>query len=868
MLGFATVSHVHVPWTYHNAVAPRILFDGSELQQHVGAGNTVLHYRLNGDSLNFRIQAQSAPEFETLTIYNRVVHLETGHLAQLRSRADDDIIHSQTFHSGQSGRAGDQVEMLSIRVGNAELAIAALPDTTGLIALRANDPVDWAYLRRLSDTQTTYAADPVAMVGLQLGGRSLIAVTSGSEAGISVYELDARGRLSVTDSLGAEDGLGISAPRTLLATRVGGETLLLVGASGTDSIAVMHLDDAGQLELRDHVSDDRDTRFGGVSVIAEAKINGRSYVVAGGDDDGLALFALLPGGRLIHMQSIADRTTLGLENINGLELGSVGNTLHVFVTSATQAGISHLTVTPGSGGSLLGSGGADHLTGSDLGELLDGAAGNDLVEGGGGNDIIMDGAGTDTLSGGDGNDLFVMASDGTLDTVRDFEPGMDRIDLSGWNRLYSVSQLTIESVTGGARVSFGAEILQIMTASGDSLSYTDFLMTDMLGLYRPDVLDVPLSLVGTENADRLNGAHGADTISGQGAGDVLSGSGGRDSIMGGDGNDTIFGGTHGDILDGGNHNDRLHGETGNDTLFGGGGHDLLEGGDGNDRLDSGTGWDTIRGGGGNDTLLGGTSTDLLWGDEGDDSLSGGTGNDTLYGGDGDDRLFGNTSLDTLYGGAGHDYISTGDGVDYADGGAGNDTIYGRSGWDTLFGGDGNDSMYGSEGDDELNGGADHDWISGGSAWDTLFGNDGNDTLYGNFGSDLQSGGNGMDQLFGGTGDDTLRGGADADTLQGNQGVDRLEGGSGNDLLRGGTQRDTFIFNTGHDNDEINDFEEGGDTLLLSLTLTGGLRDGAEILAQFADDSSGQVVFDFGGGDIITLSNLATLAGLDDNISVF
>ncbi|EBA15319.1 type I secretion target repeat protein [Roseobacter sp. SK209-2-6] len=312
----------------------------------------------------------------------------------------------------------------------------------------------------------------------------------------------------------------------------------------------------------------------------------------------------------------------------------------------------------------------------------------------------------------------------------------------------------------------------------------------------------------------------------------------------------------------------LSGSANADYLFGLGGADTIAGEAGDDRLDGGAGADLLNGGSGNDSLFGGSGRDSLRGDIGNDSLTGGTGDDTLYGGDGDDRLFGNTSLDTLYGGAGNDYISAGDGVDFVNGDAGNDTIHGRSGWDLLNGNDGNDSIYGSQGDDTLNGGGDDDWLSGGSAWDVLFGNDGNDTLYGNFGSDVQSGGAGNDQLFGGTGDDSLRGGDGNDTLQGNQGVDRLDGGAGDDLLRGGTLRDTFVFNTGYDNDEINDFEEHRDFLLLSTSLTGGETSAANILSTYGSVVNGQVVFDFGNGDVLTLSNLSTLSGLEDNINTF
>ncbi|OIQ32495.1 MAG: hypothetical protein BM562_04280 [Alphaproteobacteria bacterium MedPE-SWcel] len=331
-----------------------------------------------------------------------------------------------------------------------------------------------------------------------------------------------------------------------------------------------------------------------------------------------------------------------------------------------------------------------------------------------------------------------------------------------------------------------------------------------------------------------------------------------ENLIAGSGNDTITGNEA---------DNQIQAGAGSDEIAAGAGHDSVWGAAGNDSIDGGAGADSLVGQSGDDTLFGSSSTDLLRGDEGNDSLTGGTGDDTIYGGSGNDTIFSNTALDTVYGGDGHDYISSGDGVDYVDGEGGNDTIYGRSGWDSLFGGAGDDSLFGSEGDDLLNGGDGNDWFSAGSAWDTVFGNDGNDTLYGNFGSDVLSGGAGEDILYGGTGDDTLRGVDGNDTLYGNQGVDRLEGGSGNDLLRGGTLRDSFVFDTGHDSDEINDFETHRDRLELSSALVDGLNEGQDVLDTFAGIQNGMVVFDFGGSDQITLSNLTTLDGLDDNIFI-
>lgn len=310
------------------------------------------------------------------------------------------------------------------------------------------------------------------------------------------------------------------------------------------------------------------------------------------------------------------------------------------------------------------------------------------------------------------------------------------------------------------------------------------------------------------------------------------------------------------------------GGAGADTINGNAAANTLSGGAGNDTIDGATGADTLNGGAGNDSILGQSAFDRLNGDAGNDYLAGGTGADTLYGGADNDSLFGNTGVDEIHGDAGNDSISTGNGADLGYGDAGDDYLIGRTGEDTLYGGTGNDSLLGSQGIDRLFGEEGNDSLSGGSGNDHLSGGDGNDTLYGNFGSDSLLGGEDMDALYGGTGDDTLRGGDGADTIQGNQGVDVIEGGAGNDDLRGGTLLDTFIFSVGHDQDSISDFEESQDILSLASALVGGLTDGAAIIAQYGDASSGQVVFDFGSGDMITLSNLTTLTGLEDNISIF
>ena len=144
------------------------------------------------------------------------------------------------------------------------------------------------------------------------------------------------------------------------------------------------------------------------------------------------------------------------------------------------------------------------------------------------------------------------------------------------------------------------------------------------------------TILGTLDADVINGTRRADVIVTLDGDDTVRGLGGRDTVCGGTGNDDLRGGNGRDALFGGTGNDDLRGGNGRDALFGGTGNDDLRGGNGRDALFGGTGNDDLRGGNGRDALFGGT---------GNDDLRGGNGRDALVGGPGRDRADGGRSID-------------------------------------------------------------------------------------------------------------------------------------------------------------------------------------------------------------------------------
>ena len=550
------------------------------------------------------------------------------------------------------------------------------------------------------------------------GSAVLLGGQSGSDRLLS-YTADAAGGLRYAATLGAETGLPIAGPTAIAAVRAGGQDYAVVAAAGSSSLSVVAVGADGTLRATDQVVDDLATRIARVDQLVSVTAGGTAFVIAAGADDGVSLFALTPRGRLLHLASLADSTTMTLAHVAALAALAQGTTLNIFAASATEPGLTALSVDL-----------------ARFGLIVEGGAGG-TVGGTARDDILVALSGGDLLSGGAGADLFVFdlsgaAANGKLGTVRDFSPGTDRLDLSDLPLLHDAAQLQVIPTATGAELHFGNWWVEVMSAAGTPLTAAAFPTDGVLnasrvavGLSVPHVPNTapttppPLTLIGGPEANTLTGDLGADLIHGRLGNDRLSGLGGNDTLQGGDGADTIDGGDGDDLILGGDSEadgadsidagpgaDTADGGAGRDTVLGGPGDDLLSGGSGNDWLDGGTDNDELRGGEGADTVLGGDGNDMILGGELDTDLS--------------DAIYGGTGRDTIDAGYGNDWATGDGGDDSIGGGYGADTLIGNDGADTLNGGPGADQMLGGPGDDFQNGGFGNDRLNGGAGADRFF----------------------------------------------------------------------------------------------------------------------------------------------------
>ena len=728
-----------------------------------------------------------------------------------------------------------------------------------------------------------------------VGGESVLLAASPETASLARYGIvPGTGQLVQQGTVGAEIGLGLSNPAALAVATAGGAHFAVLGSAGSHALTVVRLDPGAGLVVTDHVIDTAHTRFANVAAVETVTVSGRSFVIAGGGDDGLSLFELLPGGRLLHLESLADSAAVSLDTIAAIAAARVGGEVQIFAAAQGEAGLTRLSLPTSSlAAPILGSGASETRTGSAADDLISGGGGNDTLIGGAGDDILMDGPGSDTLVGGPGADIFVFAADGSSDRIDDFEPGLDRLDLSGFRMLYTESQVSVVSTSWGARLTFRDEEIEVYRAGGGSLSAAQLLAGVFEGPSRPPLLMARETLgtagddtlVGHAGTDLLKGLEGNDRIDARDGDDTLFGGAGDDRLAGEGGNDHIYAGPGADLVFGGPGNDLVFGGPGPDEVYLGDGDDTFEddaegGPAGADTVYGGAGQDALIGRGGPDVLFGGTGDDVIGGGAEDDQIAGGDGNDILYGDDGNDRIvgeagddviYGCANYDVLYGGPGNDTIHGGDGRDRAHLGPGDDvffdndqtgehahdTVFGEGGNDTIYGGGGDDRFFGGPGDDEVFGDVGDDEIHGGSGNDRLYGGPGNDRIYGGANYDTIWGGDGDDEIWGGEGRDTIYLGAgddrfhdspqtgehSHDTVFGGDGRDTFFGGGGDDVLTGGADGDLFVIFAGNGNDRITDFQPGIDLLQFNGSASGlGALEIAGV--------SGGVRIDYGSGSVL------------------
>lgn len=575
-----TFSHVNIVLSGQSAL-DRSISDlelrttsaGTYLVSTSGANGGLVSYAIGSDGAlgvvdsHFFIGAQTRLDSSEVSIFaiDGANYVVTGSIGNQTLRGqrllDNGNLGATTGFDGFSGDSGAMSAMAEMDLSGGHFIFTASRDGDSLDVYRVGANASYLANSSFQDSDQSYASGVVDMANATVGGMTYLLTLSGTENGVSCFRVGAtNGNLTLTSSYGADQGLGIYTPTDLETVTAYGATYAIVASAGTSSLSVLKLDAEGGLQRTDHILDTLHTRFGGVTAVETVKIGGQVYVVAGGADDGLSLFILLPGGRLQYLETIAQTTTNGLGDIQDIAVAQVGSDIQIYVASGQTRGISHFTVDlPTLGANLIGRDGDQVLSGTSASEILSGGRGDDTLSGGSRSDFLHDGKGSDTLIGGRGGDVFVLSADGETDRILDYQPYYDWIDLSAFAMLYSHTQVEFTQTATGAIVRYRDEVIEITHGDSKPLAFHQVFWKTFSGPHRP-AWDIVVTHEGTDGDDRITGSYLADIMNGRNGNDTLIGDAGSDTLRGGNGNDTLNGGYSGD---------RLFGDGGDDLIWGG-----------------------------------------------------------------------------------------------------------------------------------------------------------------------------------------------------------------------------------------------------------------------------------------------------------
>lgn len=331
----------------------------------------------------------------------------------------------------------------------------------------------------INDTASVSLGDISAMISANLKGHEFLFVASAFDAGLTVFEVGAGGGLSNRFYL-TPDMIGFNAITKLATAQIAERAFVLVGSAETDTLLVLRVSEGGQLNLVDSLIDKSETRFARISALEVFEHEGRTFVLAAGSDDGLTLFELTYRGRLNLLAVVADQFTTTLTNISDIKVSITGGTILVFVASITEHGFTEFELTLNPGSTFIGGDTLDIITGSSGDDTIFGMGRNDILDGGAGNDRLVDGRGRDVLTGGSGADIFEFIQDGKRDKITDFELGIDRIDFTDYEFLYSYLDLDIRSRPDGAVITIGTEKLWITSIDGQPINPNLWTQNDFI----------------------------------------------------------------------------------------------------------------------------------------------------------------------------------------------------------------------------------------------------------------------------------------------------------------------------------------------------------------------------------------------------
>lgn len=234
-------------------------------------------------------------------------------------------------------------------------------DDDGISVFELNDDGTLTSLFNIDDDSSLELNNLRELQFVEVGGNPFL-IAAGRDDGLSTFSVASNGTLTLASEIEDDGSLLLDDVDAMTTLVVGGNTFVVVGnedSSSDEGISIFSIDSSGNLVETDQIteaSDSSNLELSNVKAIAAGESGGNSYVIAGGDDDGLSVFSVDSAGNLVNVFNIDDGSSpdlpgesLELNNIRDIETVNIGGTTYVYA-GGHDDGISVFTLN--SNGSL------------------------------------------------------------------------------------------------------------------------------------------------------------------------------------------------------------------------------------------------------------------------------------------------------------------------------------------------------------------------------------------------------------------------------------------------------------------------------------------------------------------------------------
>lgn len=410
-----------------------------------------------------------------------------GGALTFRDQARDDITEDPAFGrdpppettgDAQALFGADSIDAFTLR-GVPHVVVGAFGESA-LSLHRLEGAGDIVTVATRFDTASVPLGGVEDVAHLNFKGRDFVFAVSANEGGLTSAFLTQIDTFFFADGVTDGPGFRLGVLTSVEAITVGGRAFVYTGGFSTHQINVFESSFSGDLTLRHRISGEDTVNLDRVFSLKAFKIGNADYLAAGGERGGVNVYRIGADGDLTLNAELTGPNARRADPAFGIDVAQLGHKTFVFVAGRDGDGVASFRFFDEVKGKLKeGGDGRDVLKGFTKGDVLVGGGGDDRLKGKAGKDVLIDGAGKDLLFGGSGRDIFEFVEDGQQDRLRDFQDGLDLIDLSDAAASFDsfvFTQLNEKAV----RIDYADELLIVNAFGGGPLPVSVFDESDFL----------------------------------------------------------------------------------------------------------------------------------------------------------------------------------------------------------------------------------------------------------------------------------------------------------------------------------------------------------------------------------------------------